>query len=219
LALKTSCHKKVSHLTMQFLKHPIGVSFIFDERPSLCPQCYSVTVTADSEKSRNRWANDESRSNAPWEKQMKKQLLYALVGLAIGFAMPTFAQEQNTVDPEVRQQIEAAYMKFAEAFNKHDAAAIAALYTEDAVQVWNYDNRGTASGQQAIEKRYADEIASSPGNLVEKFVQLYGIGDEITAVSEWSKGVWKGYKVRIYVRDLDTWKIRMEYAILSMIPR
>ena len=150
---------------------------------------------------------------------MKKQLLYALVGLAIGFAMPTFAQEQNTVDPEVRQQIETAYMKFAEAFNKHDAAAIAALHTEDAVQVWNYDNRGTASGQQAIEKRYADEIASSPGNLVEKLVQLYGIGDEITAISEWSKGVWKGRKVRIYVRDLDTWKIRMEYAILSMIPR
>jgi hypothetical protein len=58
---------------------------------------------------------------------MKKQLLYALVGLAIGFAMPTFAQEQTTVDPEVRQQIEAAYMKFAEAFNKHDAAA----YLED----------------------------------------------------------------------------------------
>jgi hypothetical protein len=38
---------------------------------------------------------------------MKKRLLYALIGLAIGFAVPTFAQEQNTVDPEVRQQIEA----------------------------------------------------------------------------------------------------------------
>jgi ketosteroid isomerase-like protein len=179
-----------------------------------------VLLTGDSEKSRNPIGEQRITFKHPsWEKQMKKQLLYALVGLTIGFAMPTFAQEQNTVGPEMRQQIEAAYMNFAEAFNKHDAAAIAALYTEDAVQVWNYDNRGTASGQQAIEKRYADELALSPGNLVEKLVQLYGVGDEITPISEWSKGVWKGYKVRIYVRDLDAWKIRMEYAILSMIPR
>ena len=35
---------------------------------------------------------------------MKMRLLLALVGLAISFAVPTFAQEQNPVDPEVRQQ-------------------------------------------------------------------------------------------------------------------
>ena len=29
-----------------------------------------------------------------------------LAGLAIGFALPGLAQEQNAVDPEVRQQIE-----------------------------------------------------------------------------------------------------------------
>jgi hypothetical protein len=44
--------------------------------------------------------------------------------LAISFAVPTLAQEQNTVDPEVRQQIEAVLMKLGEAYNKHDAAAI-----------------------------------------------------------------------------------------------
>ena len=60
---------------------------------------------------------------------MKIHLLLALVGSAFGFVMPVFAQEQNTVDPEVRQQIEAVHMKFYEAYNKHDAAAIAALFT------------------------------------------------------------------------------------------
>jgi hypothetical protein len=25
--------------------------------------------------------------------------------------------------------------------------------------------------------------------------------------------------LKVYVRDADTWKIRMEYAILSMVPR
>ena len=64
---------------------------------------------------------------------MKMRLLPALAALAIGFVVPALAQEQNTIDPEVRQQIEAAVMKFDEAFNKHDAAAIAALYTQDTV--------------------------------------------------------------------------------------
>ena len=64
---------------------------------------------------------------------MKTRLLFALVGLAIGFALPVLAQEQNTVDPELRQQIEAVLMKFDDAYNKHDAAATPALYTQDAV--------------------------------------------------------------------------------------
>jgi hypothetical protein len=58
---------------------------------------------------------------------MKTRLLLACAGLAILFAVPAPAQEQNTVNPEVRQQIEAALIKFSEAFNKHDAATIAAL--------------------------------------------------------------------------------------------
>jgi hypothetical protein len=37
------------------------------------------------------------------ENQMKIRLLSALAGLAIGFATPAFAQDQNTVDPEVCQ--------------------------------------------------------------------------------------------------------------------
>jgi hypothetical protein len=39
---------------------------------------------------------------------MKIRLVVPLVGLAISFAMPGLALEQNTVDPEIRQQIEAA---------------------------------------------------------------------------------------------------------------
>jgi hypothetical protein len=34
---------------------------------------------------------------------MKIPLVVALVGLAISFALPTSAQEKNTVDPQVRQ--------------------------------------------------------------------------------------------------------------------
>ena len=140
-------------------------------------------------------------------------LLLTLAGLAIGFVVSALAQEQNTVDPEVHQQIEAALVKFEEAFNKHDAAAMAALFTLDAVQVLDWGEGGTFSGQQAIEEHYGVDFASSPPEFVEKLIHLYAIGDKISAISEWSHGKSKGRHARIYVRDLDTWKIRMDYAM------
>jgi ketosteroid isomerase-like protein len=147
---------------------------------------------------------------------MKTRLLGALVALTIGFAVPSIAQEQNTVDPEVRQQIEAVLMKFDDAYNKHDAAATAALYTQDAVRVLSWESEGgLASGRQAIEKKFAVDFASSPGNASHKLLQVYAVGNEMSVISEWSAGAFKGYKAFIYVRDADTWKIRLEYAILA----
>jgi hypothetical protein len=73
------------------------------------------------------------------------------------------------------------------------------------------DSDDTVSGQQAIEKTYAAEFASSPVEFAGKLVQVYAIGNQMSAISEWSIGLFKGYIVRIYVRDADTWKIRLEY--------
>jgi hypothetical protein len=66
---------------------------------------------------------------------MKVRLVRVLVVLAISFALPTFAQEQSAFDPQTRQEIEAVSKQFGEAYNKHDATAIAALFTQDAVLV------------------------------------------------------------------------------------
>jgi ketosteroid isomerase-like protein len=141
---------------------------------------------------------------------MKRRLVVALAGLAIGFAVPSFAQEQNTVDPEVRQQIEAVNMKYDEAYNnKGDTAAIVARYTKDAVEVLGW--AGVASGWQAIEERYKMRF----GTLSRKLVQVYAIGNDICAISEFSheyRQGWKGYCVTIYVREGDDWKIRIAYA-------
>jgi len=71
----------------------------------------------------------------PREETMKKHVLLALVGLATGFVVPAFAQEKDTVDPQIRQQLEALSKKFDDASNKADAAALAALFTQDAVEV------------------------------------------------------------------------------------
>ena len=146
---------------------------------------------------------------------MKIPFLITLLGLAISFALPALAQQQSTVDPEVRHGIEAVFMKFGEAFNKRDPAAMAALYTEDAVQLWSWSPRedAVASSQQAIEKRYAVMLASSPGEFVGQIVDVYPIGNDMSVITKDSEGtLWKGYKVWICVRDADTWKIRMEYV-------
>ena len=105
-------------------------------------------------------------------------------------------------------------MKFGEAFNKRDPAAIGALYTQDAVQLWSWTSEdAVASGHQAIQKRYAVMFSSIPGEFVGQVVECYPIGNEMSVITKDSEGtLWKGYKAWICVRNGDTWKIRMEYV-------
>jgi hypothetical protein len=55
------------------------------------------------------------------QETMKIRLLLALVGLAIIFALPTFAQQTNAPDPQLRERILALAKKFDDAFNNNDA--------------------------------------------------------------------------------------------------
>lgn len=84
---------------------------------------------------------------------MKTRLILALAGLATGFALPTFAQQTNTPDPQLRQKLVDVIAKHADAMNKNDAAAAAACFTEDGVYV---TDGGPVNGREAIEKWYAD---------------------------------------------------------------
>jgi uncharacterized protein (TIGR02246 family) len=86
---------------------------------------------------------------------MKIHLSLAIVGLAISFALPTFGQQTNTPDPQLRQVIDALGAKSDEAFNNGDGAAAAALFTEDAVLV---TDKGPVYGREAIEKHFPDEF-------------------------------------------------------------
>ncbi|MGB9275312.1 MAG: nuclear transport factor 2 family protein [Terrimicrobiaceae bacterium] len=86
---------------------------------------------------------------------MKIRLLGALVGLLISFALPIFAQQKETVDPQTIEQIIAVGKKYDEAENNNDAASLAALFTEDAVFV---TNTGPVYGRQAIEKWFRDDF-------------------------------------------------------------
>ena len=158
---------------------------------------------------------------------MKIPTAVILVGLATGFTLPAYAQQKATVDPAITQQRDllgdvkaldefgVLATKIDEAFNKNDAGALAALFTEDGVLV---TPEGIFFGRQAIEKSYVE--------LFQRFPVTSSISqrDQLNAIDNaaWSSGEWwstlqgengpefeRGYWSAIYVREGDGWKIRM----------
>src|SRR5215469_15521704 len=84
---------------------------------------------------------------------MKIRSVIVLAGLAISFALPTFAQQTDTADPQQRQALLALAKKFEEAWNNNDAETLSALFTKDAVLI---EESGPVYGREAIKKHYAD---------------------------------------------------------------
>src|SRR6478672_4363891 len=112
---------------------------------------------------------------------MKTRSLLTLVGLVISFALPIFAEEKQDAQPfpfnpipagpQLVQQIEAINQKFDEASNKHDAAAVGALYTASAVQS---TPQGSFSGREAIEGYMTDLFQRhKPTERVTKMTYIY----------------------------------------------
>ena len=152
---------------------------------------------------------------------MKKHLVVPLVGLAISFALPIYAQQKDVADPQTTQRILAMGKVNDEATNNNDAAAVAAQYTRDAVFV---TTEGPIIGRQAIQKWFSEIYKWwHPKNHIFKLdgnaPHVIGTaGNELWATGEWSetgqgkngepitiKGRWS----EIYVREADDWKIRM----------
>jgi ketosteroid isomerase-like protein len=148
----------------------------------------------------------------PGEETMKMRLVVAIaiVGLTMGFGLPSIAQDKNTVDPQVRQQIEAVSMKFQEAYNNRDIAAIAALQTQNAVELRSW--QGLASGREAIVQRFAADFGANLGKKVNTITGLYPIGNAICQIADSQVGEWKAQTVTIYVLDGGTWKNSMTYV-------
>jgi ketosteroid isomerase-like protein len=156
---------------------------------------------------------------------MKNRSLLGLAGLAISFAVPTFAQS-----PQLREALAKYDKKEEEAFNNNDAAALAALYTEDAVEV---TDSGTLYGREAIEKHYADLFQKEHfSNYLVKADQysphtIGTWGNHVWASGDWSctiKGQnfgpveLKGYWGAIEVREGDTLKTWMRTWNITPAP-
>ena len=158
---------------------------------------------------------------------MKTGSLLALAASVICFAVPAFAQKKNTADSKIVQQRDllgvakaiddfgTLDLKLEEAFNKNDASAIAALFTEDGILVVS---DGMFSGRQAIEKRYADLFERWPITTFSgQRCQLNAIDNAVWSVGEWWSTIQSetgpkfegGYWSAIYIHEGNDWKIRL----------
>jgi uncharacterized protein (TIGR02246 family) len=125
--------------------------------------------------------------------------------------VPTFAQQTNTPDPQLRKALDDLFKRETGAYNNNDAAAIATTFTEDAIFVTTL---GPFYGREAIEKYHADRIQKGRfSNFVIKYdpnsIRVIGTaGDEMWADGEWSltiqgqngpmqvRGYWGAIKAR-----------------------
>jgi uncharacterized protein (TIGR02246 family) len=121
-------------------------------------------------------------------------------------------QQDYAADPKTAEEIRAFVKEYEEGFNKNDAAALAALCTEDAVQV---SPEGPICGRQAIEKKYVNFFEQShPTGLKCSVDQVCAVGHV-----SWNSGDWsftlrgengpysiKGYRLDILVREGNAWK-------------
>ena len=152
---------------------------------------------------------------------MKMHLLIALAGLAISFALPAFAQQKETSDPQIIEQLNALTKKFIDGVDNNDAATVAALYTEDAVFV---TPEGPLYGREAIQKFWTDLFKQfHVSNHLSKddpySPHIIGTaGNEVWRNAEWSETLQgqsggpiqlKGYWSAIEVREGNDWKHRM----------
>jgi hypothetical protein len=124
---------------------------------------------------------------------MKIRLVVALV--ASSFASPILAQQTDQIDQQMAHQrnlladpkelgeFGVLGIKEEEAFSKNDAAALAGLFTEDAVLV---APDGLFFGREAIENRYVKVFQRWPGtSFAGQRDQLNGVDNAV-----WSTGQW-----------------------------
>jgi ketosteroid isomerase-like protein len=159
---------------------------------------------------------------------MKTRLVVPLVGLAMSFALPTYAQQKDLADPQTTQKILAFFKALNEAQNNNDADAVAAFDTPDAVIV---TESGPIIGRQAVQKWTAELYQRwHPKNHIDRVdgnaPHLIGTaGNELWATGEFSETGQgkngepipiKGHWLIIFAREADDWKIRMAFVNITL---
>ena len=155
---------------------------------------------------------------------MRMRSLLTLVGFAISFALPTYAQQKDLADPQTIQKILAGTKAALEAHNNADAAAFAAIYARNAVFL---TPDRPIIGRQAIQKWFTDFFQSSPlrpqnsmGKVDGNAFHLIGTdGNTVWATGEHSETVQgengeprpvHSYNFWIFVREGEHWKILVD---------
>ena len=139
--------------------------------------------------------------------------------IAIGLTTSTFAQGGLNA----RQQIDQIIAEYHDAWNKHDAAGIAALYTKDGIIV-SQAPQMVKHGQQDIEKNYEGVFVNVPHHDSATADEIIPLGaDAYMSVGEYhltnsSNNKLDGHWTAVYVPEGGKLKIRMLTPVPDLPP-
>jgi ketosteroid isomerase-like protein len=145
-----------------------------------------------------------------------------IIALSFGFGVLALAGQTDPTDPQLIEKLNALDRSFDEAFNRNDATALAALFTEDAVLV---RPQGPLYGRRAIEQWYSGVFQKwrcsdhfgqrdqySPHSIGTTGNEVWCTGQFGLTIEE-QKGPFiikeTGYWSSIVVLDGNDWKARM----------
>jgi len=150
---------------------------------------------------------------------MSRRIAMGAVALALAFPLTVSAQAPAT---DLRAQIEKLDKAWQTAYNAGDAAAVAALYADDAKVM--APGAAAASGRAAIQAAFAQDIARGSKNTLTT-EEVFGGGDYAVAVGGWvetgADGSHKdhGTYVTVYRKVGGDWKIYRDTWNSSMAPK
>src|SRR5215472_12004809 len=140
--------------------------------------------------------------------------------LAMGLTNPAAAQG---VDQNTKQQIEQIIAAYHDAWNNHNAAGVAALYTKDGILV-TQASQIVKHGQQDIEKNYEGAFATLPhhDSATADEIRPLGSGEFISVGAYHLTGSGNnkvdGHWTAVYVPEAGKLKIRMLTAVPDLPP-
>ncbi len=153
---------------------------------------------------------------------MKLRTLFAAAWVAIGLTLPALAQKEDLPlgEQDYRKLVELG-KKNDDAWSKSNAAAVAALFTKDALFL---TPTGILSGTDAIQQHYEDDfrdfqVRGVRVTAVSRIIQAHAVGKNMAwAIGEWAQTIagpanlvkeLHGNSVILAQRDGDSWKWRL----------
>jgi uncharacterized protein (TIGR02246 family) len=138
---------------------------------------------------------------------MNRRISLLVVSLLTGLA--TSAAGQQSVSQTDQQAAQDVHVQFAAAFNRQDAAGLAALFSEDGIRI---TPQGIIQGRDAIQKDSDKRFQSRFHDLSIKPLIVRALSDSIWEAGEWTMKIGdqpvRGYFAMTLVREGSSFKIR-----------
>jgi uncharacterized protein (TIGR02246 family) len=138
---------------------------------------------------------------------MSRQISLLIPSLVIGLATSAIGQQNvPQTDQEAAREV---HVQFTTAFNRQDAAALAALFSEDGIRI---TPQGIIQGRDAIHKDSDKRFQSRFHDLSITPLIVRALSDSIWEAGEWTMKIGdqpvRGYFAMTLVRDGNSLKIR-----------